>query len=128
MGKSMTELLQHPLVEAARDYAIRAHAETNHLYDGRPYAVHLSMVVERAVEFLHLLEETDRPTALAGIRACEVATFVKICDRLANAGHSVATKSRMQDVYRRELAEFRAALYSDRFAPMWAALEQLLAG
>lgn len=174
----MTAPLHHPLVEAARDYAIRAHADANHRYDGKPYAVHLSMVVERAVEFLHLLDETERPIALAGawvhdaiedarqtyndvkhatneavaevafaltnekgrtrkeranaryyagIRASEVATFVKLCDRLANAGYSVATQSRMREVYRRELPEFRAALYTDRFAPMWAALERVLA-
>jgi hypothetical protein len=62
-----------------------------------------------------------------GIRASEVATFVKICDRLANAGHSVATNSKMREVYRREQADFRAALYSDRFATMWDALDKLLA-
>ncbi|WAS90212.1 hypothetical protein [Nannocystis punicea] len=174
----MSELLLHPLVQAAQSYATRAHAETNHLYDGRPYASHLSMVVDRAVEFLHLLDDADRPIALAGawvhdsiedarqtyndvkkatseavaevafaltnekgrtrkeraneryyegIRAHEVATFVKICDRLANAGHSARTQSRMLDVYRREQADFRAALYSDRFAAMWDALEALLA-
>ncbi|PCC74497.1 hypothetical protein SAMN02745121_06755 [Nannocystis exedens] len=176
--ESMTELLRHPLVQAAQSYATRAHAETNHLYDGRPYASHLSMVVERAVEFLHLLDEADRPIALAGawvhdtiedarqtyndvkkatneavaevafaltnekgrtrkeranaryyegIRASDVATFVKICDRLANAGYSAATRSRMLAVYRQEQPDFRAALYSDRFAEMWDALEQLLA-
>ncbi|MCY1061517.1 MULTISPECIES: hypothetical protein [Nannocystis] len=174
----MTELLRHPLVQAAQNYATRAHADTNHLYDGRPYASHLSMVVDRAVEFLHLLDDADRPIALAGawvhdtiedarqtyndvkkatneavaevafaltnekgrtrkeranaryyegIRASEVATFVKICDRLANAGHSVATNSKMREVYRREQADFRAALYSDRFATMWDALDKLLA-
>jgi (p)ppGpp synthase/HD superfamily hydrolase len=174
----MADPLHHPLVQAARDYAVRVHAETNHHYDGRPYAFHLGMVVDRAVEFLHLLDEPDRPVALAGawvhdtiedarqtysdvkratneavaevafaltnekgrtrkeranaryyqgIRASEVATFVKICDRLANASHSAATRSTMLAVYRQEHADFRAALYTDRFASMWAALEQILA-
>lgn len=176
--RPLAELLHHPLVQAARDYAVRVHAATNHLYDGKPYAFHLGMVVDRAVEHLHLLDEADRPLALAGawvhdtiedarqsyhdvkqatneavaeiafaltnekgrtrkerandryyrgIRDSDVATFVKICDRLANAGHSAATRSTMLAVYRKEQARFRAALYTDRFAPMWAALEQLLA-
>jgi (p)ppGpp synthase/HD superfamily hydrolase len=174
----MAQLQLHPLVQAARTYATRVHAETNHLYDGRPYAFHLAMVADRAAQFLHLLDEADAPVALAGawvhdtiedarqtyndvkkatneavaevafaltnekgrtrkeranaryyegIRASEVATFVKICDRLANASHSAATKSKMLDAYQRELADFRAALYTDRFAPMWDALEEILA-
>lgn len=173
----MSELLVHPLVQAAQHYATRVHAETNHFYDGKPYAFHLSMVVARAVDFIDLLAEAERPIALAGawvhdtiedarqtyndvktatneavaevafaltnekgrtrkeranaryyagIRASEVATFVKICDRLANAGHSAATQSTMLAVYRREQAHFRAALFSERFAPMWAALEAIL--
>ncbi|MDC0718777.1 hypothetical protein [Nannocystis bainbridge] len=173
----MKELLLHPLVQAAQHYATRAHADTNHLYDGRPYATHLSMVVEHALQFVHLLAEDERPIALAGawvhdaiedarqtyndvkqatneavaevayaltnekgrtrkeradaryyagIRASHVATFVKICDRLANAGYSTVTRSSMRDVYRREQPDFRAALYSDRFAAMWQALDELL--
>tara|TARA_R110000868_G_scaffold12456_8_gene59564 strand:+ start:3198 stop:3698 length:501 start_codon:yes stop_codon:yes gene_type:complete len=38
-----------------RDYAIKCHADTNHLYDGRPYFVHLAKVVGFAERFIHLV-------------------------------------------------------------------------
>lgn len=34
-------------------YAIEAHQSTNHQYDGKPYSVHLAMVVEYAYKFIH---------------------------------------------------------------------------
>jgi len=33
-------------------YAIEAHHNTNHLYDGKPYAVHLAMVVGYAQKYI----------------------------------------------------------------------------
>lgn len=62
----------------------------------------------------------------AGIRANPVAHFVKLCDRLANATYAASKASRMAEVYRREYPEFRAKLWRDEFAPMFAHLEELL--
>jgi hypothetical protein len=34
------------------NFAKNAHASTNHLYDDKPYSVHLSMVVNNAIKYL----------------------------------------------------------------------------
>ena len=43
------------LVSKAREYATLKHFETNHKYDGQPYDVHLQMVYDFAVKYIHLL-------------------------------------------------------------------------
>ena len=47
-----------------------------------------------------------------GIRDLEYATFIKICDRLANVIYSRDTKSRMFDVYKNENEKFLKCLFS----------------
>lgn len=46
-----------------------------------------------------------------GIRNTEFATFIKLCDRLANAEYSRETKSRMFDVYKEENESFLKHLF-----------------
>lgn len=41
-----------------------------------------------------------------GIKECDFAVFVKLCDRLANAKYSVDTNSRMKQVYKSENEQF----------------------
>jgi len=41
-----------------------------------------------------------------GIRRTAWATFVKLCDRMANIKYSLETKSRMLDVYKKEHSSF----------------------
>lgn len=48
-------LQTHPFYIDAKRYAIEKHRETNHLYDGKPYEVHLLDVVVQATNYLHLL-------------------------------------------------------------------------
>lgn len=58
----------------------------------------------------------------------KVATFVKICDRLANVAHSVSqTSSSMLDRYRKEQAHFCKYLEPTwpEFAPLWSQLDRL---
>lgn len=47
-----------------------------------------------------------------GIRDLEYATFIKICDRLANVIYSRDTKSRMFDVYKNENEKFLKCLFT----------------
>ncbi len=47
-----TQFNQRILVATARDYAMRCHANTNHLYDGNPYFLHIRMVVNVAERFI----------------------------------------------------------------------------
>lgn len=54
------------IVDSARRFAVTAHSSTNHTYDGKPYVIHLMMVVENAARFQELLEYHERELALAG--------------------------------------------------------------
>jgi hypothetical protein len=64
IGLSKEEAL---FVKQARDFAIKHHEETNHLYDGKPYSFHLEMVVEFALKYIHLIPEGYRHIVLAAI-------------------------------------------------------------
>ena len=144
-------------------FAIEAHSKTNHLYDGKPYSVHLAMVVRYANYYMpkHLSDEikeviinscwlhdtiedcrltyndvkniageqvADIVYALTnnkgknrkeragkdyyeGIRNTPNATFVKLCDRLANARYSLDTGSKMFEVYKKENNYFMDMLF-----------------
>lgn len=167
------------LVSKAKEYAIKCHSETNHLYDGKPYETHLHWVYVYGIKYGNLLTERDLPFALAacwthdtiedcrqtyndvknicgirvaeityavtnekgknrkerandkyyeGIRLTPLATFVKICDRLANIRYSVDTNSKMLSAYRNEFNDFRNKLWSQRYQPMFADMERLLTG
>ena len=47
------------LIKKAKEYAINCHSSTNHLYDGKPYEIHLQSVVLYAMKFLYLIEENN---------------------------------------------------------------------
>ena len=60
-----------------------------------------------------------------GIRENEIATFVKLCDRLANATYSLNNNQRMLDTYRNEMPHFCQTIYNERFKPMFDALQKI---
>jgi (p)ppGpp synthase/HD superfamily hydrolase len=58
-----------------------------------------------------------------GIRYYKHATFIKLCDRLANVKFSKdQTDKKMFDMYKKEHKEFKNWLYDGRFEPMWFTL------
>ena len=57
-------------LDAARHYAIKVHAATNHKYDGKPYEVHLQMVYDFACKYIHLLSDNEISEALAAAWVC----------------------------------------------------------
>lgn len=166
------------LLEKAKLYAQKCHAETNHLYGGtNPYSVHLEMVVEVAYQFLHLIPEIDHENVLAGcwvhdcIEDCRQtyndvksatntdvaelayaltnekgksrkerandkyyegiqntphATFIKLCDRIANIQYSKQEGSSMMNVYKSEYEEFSDKLYDTKYSEMFVYLKSLL--
>lgn len=169
--------LPDSIVDKAMAYAIKCHADTNHLYDDKPYSYHLEMVFQVAREFQDLLPPHAKYDVLAscwvhdciedcrqsyndvlkatnqrvaeiafaltnekgksrserasakyyhGIRQTEFATFVKLCDRIANAQHSEETKSDMFQVYQKEHKNFCVALYNPQYSPMFNRLDLLL--
>lgn len=43
------------IVEKAKQYAIKAHSDTNHMYDDKPYSYHLQQVFDIAERNIHLI-------------------------------------------------------------------------
>lgn len=62
----------------------------------------------------------------SGIRVTPCATFVKVCDRLANAEYSKEHKSSMFDLYKRENNSFAEELYISPYEEMFNELENIL--
>jgi hypothetical protein len=62
-----------------------------------------------------------------GIRECYdgLATFVKICDRLANVKYSTSKGSGMASGYAKEMHNFRTELFDVRFKEMFDELYQM---
>lgn len=60
-----------------------------------------------------------------GIKTTPFATFVKMCDRIANVEYSIQTGSRMYEVYQKE-REFAATLYDRHYLEMFEHLQDLL--
>lgn len=161
------------LADKAKTWAEKCHADTNHLYDGKPYIYHLNMVAFYGHKFLHLIPFLEKDTVIAacfthdviedarqtyndvkkelgekvaelvyaltnekgrsrkeranekyyiGIRDTPHATFVKLCDRMANIDYSKTSKSDMFEKYRKENEEFIAVLYKDEYREMFAYL------
>jgi (p)ppGpp synthase/HD superfamily hydrolase len=143
-------------------FAIQAHSNTNHLYDGKPYSVHLSMVAMNALKYIDCIPKAYQEDVMSacwlhdtiedcrmtyndirevagervanivyavtnekgksrkeranhvyyeGIRKNMWATYVKLCDRLANVQYSYDTMSKMYDVYKKENDDFLEALF-----------------
>jgi (p)ppGpp synthase/HD superfamily hydrolase len=144
------------------NYAIIAHEQTNHLYNGFPYSVHLSMVALFAQKYINelptaiqsdildacwlhdtiedcrltyndILKISNKQVAdivyavtnekgknrseranekyYNGIREIAFATFVKLCDRLANVLYSKNSKSDMFKKYKSEHSTFIQSLF-----------------
>lgn len=68
--------------EKARDYAILCHNNTNHKYDKVfAYSMHLQMVVDVAMKFIHLVPEEYRDAVIAG---CWVHDVIEDCRETYN--------------------------------------------
>lgn len=164
-----------------RRFAIEAHHNTNHLYNGAPYSLHLAMVVEYAYKYRNLVSDTAFEEVVAacwlhdviedcrmtyndvknvggksvadivyavtnekgrnrkerannhyysGIISTPFASFVKLCDRLANVQYSYENDSRMFLMYRGEFGSFlenmNIAGDSHHYFPMAQELDQIL--
>ncbi len=169
IGKNPRNKRSTSIEGKAKLYAAEKHKFTNHKYDGMPYSYHLSMVVEIANKFLHLVVPSDCDTVLAGcwthdviedcretyddvkvatnwlvanlvyaltnekgrsrderangryyygIRTTPNATFIKLCDRIANVVYSKKRSPNMFKVYRAEHPHFWAQLKNEKYEEM----------
>lgn len=60
------------------------------------------------------------------IRETPGATFMKICDRIANVRHGLISESSMYKKYQKEQADFKSKLYTEEYKEMWDYLDKLL--
>jgi (p)ppGpp synthase/HD superfamily hydrolase len=155
--------------EKARLYAIESHNNANQKYGIYAYSVHLSMVVDVAKQFIHLIPKEKADVVIAGcwvhdviedtrqtyndvyqelgkevaelayaltnekgrnrkeraneqyykgIRQTPFATFIKICDRIANVKFSIEQDSDMKYKYIAENKEFIKELQGKSYDEM----------
>lgn len=62
----------------------------------------------------------------SGIRNTPYATFVKLCDRIANIQYSMSQRSKMLEMYRKETPDFINTLYDEKYDEMFEYLEILV--
>ncbi|WP_051203553.1 HD domain-containing protein [Hugenholtzia roseola] len=63
----------------------------------------------------------------AGIRQTEGATFVKLCDRLANVAYSYQKNKKRLHTYQKEQPFFKSQLFIEPlYLPLWGAIDHLL--
>jgi (p)ppGpp synthase/HD superfamily hydrolase len=170
-----------PFVKKAEEFAVDAHASTNHFYDDYlPYSFHLGMVAKAGSDFLHLVSNEMKEIVLAAcwthdtiedvrqtyndvlnatgsvevaeitravtnygrgrnrdermpdfvyqdIRETPGATFVKLCDRIANLQYSKLTGSSMFKKYKKEHTHFKEKLYVEgQLQEMWDYIDEIL--
>lgn len=60
-----------------------------------------------------------------GISAVDGATFVKLCDRIANIQYSKLTKSKMFEMYKSENKVFQNMLWDENLRPMFEYIDSL---
>lgn len=61
-----------------------------------------------------------------GINEYKHATFIKLCDRVANVSYGILKGSNMTKKYKKELSNFKSLLYDGRYSDLWKHLEFLL--
>jgi (p)ppGpp synthase/HD superfamily hydrolase len=69
------------LITTAKEYAIKCHKDTNHIYDKWPYEYHLRRVYDYAIKYIHLIPEKDKDLVLA---SCWTHDLIEDCRQTYN--------------------------------------------
>lgn len=77
-------------------FAIEAHAKTNHLYDGKPYSVHLAMVAMIAQKYIDSIPDQAQSDVLA---ACWLHDTIEDCRLTYNDVRKIAGEKTADIVY-----------------------------
>lgn len=77
-------------------YAIEAHHNTNHLYDKKPYSVHLAMVVSFAYKYIHLIPKEFKDDI---IEACWLHDTIEDARKTYNDILKISNKNVADIVY-----------------------------
>lgn len=93
----------HDIIEDARETYNDVKNETNETIAELAYAL--------TNEKGRTRKDRANDTYYKGIRETKNASFIKMCDRIANVQYSKSTGSRMFDVYRKENENFVSKIY-----------------
>ncbi len=93
----------HDIIEDARETYNDVKKETNETIAELAYAL--------TNEKGRTRKDRANDTYYKGIRETKNASFIKMCDRIANVQYSKSTGSRMFDVYRKENENFVSKIY-----------------
>lgn len=108
----------HDIIEDARESYANVKKETNFEIAEYAYAV--------TNEKGRTRKERANKKYYEGIKAFKHASFIKLCDRIANVQFSISEKSSMYDMYQKEFKFFYDNLYDGRWEEMWVHLKILL--
>jgi len=61
-----------------------------------------------------------------GIKAFKHASFIKLCDRIANVEYGKKKRDNLFKMYKKEQTHFKEELYDGRWEEMWKYLDDLL--
>ncbi len=88
---------------------------SNYIFDNNPeYAKQVAEIVYACTnEKGRNRKERQNFKYYKGIRDTKYAPYIKACDRLANIEYSKETKSKLYEMYRRELKDFLSSIHSD---------------
>jgi (p)ppGpp synthase/HD superfamily hydrolase len=71
-------------------------------------------------------KERNSPAYYNDIKGFLHASFIKLCDRIANLEYSLSVESDKFVMYKKEHKSFRVKLYDGRWKEMWDHLEKLI--
>ncbi len=108
----------HDIIEDARESYNNVKKETNLDIAEYAYAVTNEKGRNR--------KERANKKYYDGINAFKHASFIKLCDRIANVQFSINEKSSMANMYKKEFDMFYKHLYDGRWEEMWDHLKILL--
>jgi (p)ppGpp synthase/HD superfamily hydrolase len=108
----------HDLIEDARETYNNVKKATNETIAEYSYALANEKGKERS--------DRANKKYYDEMKAYKHASFIKLCDRIANVTFSINEKSSMINMYRKEFDDFYEKLYDGRFDEMWFYLRNLL--
>ncbi len=95
--------VQLEFIRTCKEYAYKCHADTNHLYDGKPYANHLVMVFNYGLKYSYIFPDKDAIHYVLG--ACNTHDTIE---------DTRETFNNVKDVCGEIVAEITFALTNDK--------------
>lgn len=101
--------MENSIVQTAREYACKCHRETNHLYNGRDYSVHLLSVYSFGMKYIRLVPAEFQQIVLA---ACWTHDVIEDCRQTYNDVISALSDLPGKDIF--QIADITYALTNEK--------------